>query len=65
VSRLDPTGASPGLPPGPDVAAALARVRAVFGPVEVLEVCAHAPDPGQAPPAAPVQGCLGLDQETG
>jgi hypothetical protein len=50
---------------GPDVAAALDRVRAVFGPVEVLEVCAHAPDPAQAAHPALVQGRLGLDQEPG
>jgi hypothetical protein len=50
---------------GPDVTAALDRLQAVFGPVEVLEVRAHAPDPGQPPRAALVQGCLGLDQEPG
>jgi hypothetical protein len=49
---------------GPDVAAALERVRAVFGPVQVLEVRAHDPDPGPAPQPALVQGRLGLDQET-
>jgi hypothetical protein len=48
---------------GPDVAAALDRLRAVFGPVQVLAVCAHAPDAGQPAPPALVQGCLGFDQE--
>jgi hypothetical protein len=48
---------------GPDVAAALDRVRAAFGPVQVLEVRAHATDPGPAPQPGLVQGCLALDQE--
>jgi hypothetical protein len=46
---------------GADVAAALAALRAGFGPVEVIEVRAHAP--GQAPEAGPVQGRLVPDQE--
>ena len=46
---------------GADLAAALARLRAGFGPVEVIEVRAHAPDPGQA--HGPVQGRLVPDQE--
>jgi hypothetical protein len=65
VSRPDPARASPDLPPGPDLAAALDRVRTVFGPVEVLAVCAHDPDPAQAPQPALVQGRLGFGQETG
>jgi hypothetical protein len=48
---------------GPDVTAALDRLRAVFGPVQVLEVSPH--DPDQAPQPALVQGRLGFDQETG
>jgi hypothetical protein len=48
---------------GPDVTAALDRLQAVFGPVQVLEVCAHAPDPAQASQPAVVQGCLGFGQE--
>jgi hypothetical protein len=63
VSRRDPAGTSPGLPPGPDLAAALDRLRAVFGPVQVLAVCAHAPDAGQPAQPALVQGRLALDQE--
>jgi hypothetical protein len=63
VSAPDPAGTHAGLSPGPDVAAALARVRAVFGSVQVLEVRAHAPDPDQAPQPALVQGRLGFDQE--
>jgi hypothetical protein len=59
VSGPDPAHA------GPDVAAALDRVRAVFGPVQVLEVCAHDPAPGQAPQPVLVQGRLGFDQEPG
>jgi hypothetical protein len=48
---------------GPDVTAALDRLRAVFGPVQVLEVSPH--DPDQAPQPALVQGRLGFDQEPG
>jgi len=47
-------------PVGPDLAAALATLRAGFGLVEVVAVRAHAPDPGQA--HGPVQGRL-PDQE--
>jgi hypothetical protein len=54
--------APPDAPVGPDLATALARLRAVFGPVEVVEVRAHQPQPGQAPEAAPAQGRL-LDRE--
>jgi hypothetical protein len=50
---------------GPDVAAALDCLRAVFGPVQVLAVCPHAPDPDQAPQPALVQGRLRFDQEPG
>jgi hypothetical protein len=48
-----------------DQAAALDRLRAAFGPVEVLAVCAPDPDPDAGPERAPglVQGCL-LDQDT-
>jgi hypothetical protein len=63
VSPRDPAEAHASVPPGPDVAAALARVRAVFGPVQVLAVRAHDPDPGPAAQPALVQGRLGLDQE--
>jgi hypothetical protein len=59
VTALDPAGAHA----GPDVAAALDRLRAVFGPVEVLAVCAHAPDLDPAPQPALVQGRLGFGQE--
>jgi hypothetical protein len=45
------------------VAAALDRLRSVFGPVQVLAVCAHAPDPDQPLQPALVQGRLALDQE--
>jgi hypothetical protein len=50
---------------GPDVTAALEQVRVVFGPVQVLVVCAHAPGPDQVPQPALVQGRLDFDQETG
>jgi hypothetical protein len=57
ATRRRPATAPPVLV-GPDVAAALARLRAAFGPVEVIEVRAHQPQPGQAPEAAPAQGRL-------
>jgi hypothetical protein len=59
MTAPDPTHASA------DVAAALERVQAVFGPVQVLAVCPHAAAPDQAPQVALVQGCLGFDQEPG
>jgi hypothetical protein len=61
VTAPDPARAHP----GPDVAAALDRVRAVFGPVQVLEIRAHPPDPDPAAQPALVQGRLGFDQEPG
>jgi hypothetical protein len=59
VTAPDPASA------GPDVAAALARLWAVFGPVQVLEVCAHNSGLDQAPQPALDQGRLGFDQEPG
>jgi len=53
------------VPVGPDLAAALTCLRAAFGPVEVIEVRAHAPDPGQAPEAGPVQGRLPGQERAG
>jgi hypothetical protein len=50
---------------GADVAAALDRLRAVFGPVQILAVRAHDPAGGQPAPPAMVQGRLGFDQEPG
>jgi len=62
--RTRPATAAPA-PVGPDVAAALARVRAAFGPVEVIAVRAHAPEPDPAPEAGPVQGRLLVQEAAG
>jgi hypothetical protein len=80
VTPRDPTRAGAGRPAAtphrparpaprpsadPDLAAALAGVRAVFGPVEVLAVHPHhQPDP-TPPPALIVQGRLALDRDQG
>jgi hypothetical protein len=56
--------AGPRPPADPDLAAALAGMRAAFGPVEILAVHAHQPDPDQ-PQHHPgvVQGRLALDRD--
>jgi hypothetical protein len=51
-------------PADPDLAAALAGVRAAFGPIEILAVHPHQPDPDQQRhhPGV-VQGRLALDRD--
>jgi hypothetical protein len=69
MTRPAPTRRRPATAPpvlvGPDLTAALARLRAGFGPVKVLSVRAHAPDPGQAPEAGPVQCRLPAQEAIG
>jgi hypothetical protein len=62
-----PARPAPGPRPSadPDLAAALAGVRAVFGPVEVLAVHPHHPPDPTPPPALIVQGRLALDRDQG
>ena len=53
------------VPVDAEQAAALDRVRASFGPVEVLDIRAHHPSEPPGPGGVPMQGCLFAQEATG